>query len=417
MRVSKKSPDKLLRCALDIIASGIGYPSLFNDEVFITGLNAVGVSLEDAREYAPTGCGEMNIPGRNACNCAVSQLNTLMILTLALNNGRDPSTGEMLGVETGEFEDFRSFDNILTAYKKQFAYFMKIVKERSDAILEDLQLNGYFNFYSTAVTRDCLERGKKYAGGGERYTFAEVSMHGMPNVIDSLLMLKKYLFGKPEDRMTPGQFKAVLAAEFAGSEALRVRIANDSARWGNDDDEADAIARDLFDFSFKEILQYKNFFGGPFLPMAISFVCNQAYGPTTPATPDGRVRGEPLAAVNSSVHGCDRTGATALFNSMANIDWSLAPGSVQCGISLHPSMVRTDADRDKFIALLKTQIARKGFSQILLNVLDNETLRDAQKNPDKYRNINVRVSGYNAQFVDLPESVQNEIIGRTKHVN
>jgi formate C-acetyltransferase len=226
-------------------------------------------------------------------------------------------------------------------------------------------------------------------------------------------MLKKLVFG-PNASITAADFKSALASNYEGYDTLYARINNDPDRMGNDSKEVDALAREMFDFMLNEVAKHKNPLGGSYLPMGISFTCNQDYK-DTPASPDGRKQGEPLAAVHSSVHGCDRSGLTALFNSMAKIDWSLAPGSMQCGISIHPSMAATESDRQKLISLLKTQIAAGGFSQILVNFLDDEILREARANPAKYRNINVRVSGYNAQFTDLPPSVQDEIIKRTKH--
>ena len=413
LRVGTKTPPALLARAVEILAKGIGYPSLFNDEVFIPGLHDLGgCSLPDARDYAPTGCGEITIPGRNTCNCAMAQMNVPLILLLALRDGRHPETGEQLGPRTGELADFSTFEQLFAAFKAQFSFFIDRMVERTQIFMEDFHRDGFAMLFSNAVTRDCLARGEKYAGGGARYTFAEVAIHGLPNVIDGLSLLRTQLFGDSPQH-TAGNFLAALQANYSGYEALRQQLLRDPRRWGNDNEVADTLAREVFTFVFTEINQHKNMHGGPFLPLGISWLFNQSYREMA-ATPDGRRSGEPLAAVHSSVHGIDRQGLTALFNSMAKIDWAPAPASVQCGISLHPSMLRTPEDREKFVALLQVQIARRGFSQLLCNVLDNEELAQALLDPENHQHLNVRVSGYNARFIDLPDPVQQEIISRTK---
>lgn len=413
LRVSTQTPPALFARAVDVLAQGIGYPSFFNDEVFIPGLQALGgCSLQDARDYAPTGCGEITIPGRCAQNCAAAQMNVPLVLLLALHDGRHPDTDEQIGPHTGEIADFADFDELFAAFKTQFTFFIERIVERMQVIMEDCYRDGFAMLFSNAVTQDCLTRGKKHHAGGARYTFAELIVHGLPNVIDGLSILRSYTFGKTRQLM-PEEFLAALHDDYVGHEELRQRIMRDPQRWGNDDEVTDALAREVFTFVFEEINRHRNMYGGPFLPMGITFLCNQELRMMA-ATPDGRQRGEPLAAVHSAVHGIDRQGLTALFNSMAKIDWALAPASVQCGVSIHPSMLRTQADREKFVSLLQVQIARRGFSQLLCNVLDNDELVAALRDPEHHQHLNVRVSGYNARFIDLPEPVQQEIICRTK---
>lgn len=413
MRVSTKTPPALLSRAVDVLAKGIGYPSFFNDEVFIPGLQDLGgCSPADARDYAPTGCGEITIPGRCVCNCAMAQMNVPMILLLALHDGCNPDTGEQLGPHSGKLVEFTSFDQILEAFKAQFIFFIDRVVERTQVIMEDFHRDGSSALFASAVHRDCLVRGKKFQAGGARYTFAEVAVHGLPNVIDGLSMLRTRLFGEAS-RLAPEEFLAALQANYGGYEELRQQIMRDAQRWGNDDEAADALAREVFTFVCQTINSHRNIFGGPFLTLGISWTQNQHYRMMA-ATPDGRRCGEPLAAVHSAVHGIDRQGVTALFNSLAKIDWALAPASIQCGISIHPSMLCAPADREKFVALLQVQIARRGFSQLLCNVLDNEELAQALQDPEHHQHLNVRVSGYNARFIDLAEPVQQEIISRTK---
>ena len=322
MRVSKKSPDRLLRHALDILTKGIGYPSLFNDEVFIPGLQAVGVSLEDAREYAPTGCGEMNIPGRNMCNCTFAQLNTLMIFTLALNNGRDPSTGEQLGPMTGEIESFGSIEQVINAYKGQFAYFVALAKERGDVIMEDLQLNGYMSYYSTAVTRDCLENGKEI----QRRRRALYIRRDLParhaecdRFSSDAGKISLRQTGRPPDRrpVQSGAGRGIRRQRgAAGADPQRCGAVGERQPRSGCAGERTLRLQFPRDPPIPEFLRRTVCSDGDLL-------CQQSGIRRLHPCDAGRTPPRRTARSRQfSVHGCYCSGITALFNSMAKIDWS-----------------------------------------------------------------------------------------------
>jgi len=334
------------------------------------------------------------------------------VLELTLNNGVDPRTGKQIGLQTGDAASFASFDALFTAYRKQLQHFVDI-KIKGSLIIERLYAQLLPAPFLSLLIDDCLARGKDYNDGGARYNTSYIQGVGLGTMTDSLAAIKYNVFDR--QRVSMPNLLQALRADFEGQENLRQVLLNDSPKYGNDDDYADAVLRQVFEAYFAAIDGRPNTRGGHYRVNLLPTTCHVYFGSVIGATPEGRHAGEPLSEGISPVQGCDRNGPTAAIKSAAKID-HLRTGGTLLNQKFTPQLLSDEDGLQKLLHLVRTYFKMDGH-HIQFNVVTADTLREAQKYPEKYRDLIVRVAGYSDYFVDLGVKLQNEIIRRSEHDN
>ena len=411
VRLSAKSPRPLIDTCARLIARGGGIPFVFNDDCFVPALTERGIALEDARNYAPIGCIELTIPGRANPHAVSGWFNAAKCLELALFDGRDPRTGEVLGPRTGLLTDFDSFDGLYEAYRQQVAHFAKrMVYHCNRGELAQREW-GPLPCWSV-LTDDCIARGRDITDGGAVYNYHSVCFLGTANTADSLFALKKLLF--EERAVSADEILAVLRTDFDGAEPLRMQLLTRAAKYGNDDAEVDALATQVTNEFIDLMDEARSPLGGRYFVHLFSFLCNIEFGKQTGAMPDGRRAGEPLAYSLSPNQGRDQEGVTAMLSSLARLPHHRAAGASAAIVDLDPKLVEGDAGQARLAQLIETAI-RMGVGQLQFNVTTAERLLQAQEDPERYGNIPVRVAGYSQLFRLLTKDLQDHVIARTKH--
>jgi pyruvate formate-lyase/glycerol dehydratase family glycyl radical enzyme len=410
VRLHRDSPRPLVEMAADLVADGGGIPFFFNDDTLIPALVANGIAVEDARDYAAIGCVEITIPGK-ACPHAVSNwVNLAKCLELTLNDGRDPCDGAQVGPATGCLADMRSMDDVWEAYTRQVRYFVEhCVYGSNRAELADEATCALP--YLSLLTDDCVQRGADITWGGAHYNYHSSAAVGIPNVADSLAALEQLVF--TERLVSPRELAGALAANYAGQERLRQALLHRAPKYGNDRPAVDAWAGRVTRHYCELLGGYRTARGGPFLVHLFSFTLMLPMGKRTGALPDGRRGGEPLAYSVSPGQGRDERGLTAVLASLSRLPHHLAAASSSAIIEVDPALL-AGGGRAKFADLLQTAIGL-GVGQMQFNVVSADTLRQAQQEPERYRSLCVRVSGFSQQFVLLGREMQDHIIARTKH--
>ena len=410
LRVHDGTPEDLLIAALEVVRTGIGLPAFVGDRSYVKYFTDNGVEEGEAREYILTGCLDANLPGKSR-TIAIGMFIAPLVFDIFMHNGVDPNTGELVGIETGRFSDFTSYEELLEAFKRQLAYFMGLAAEHNNvelAISRELFPDPFRSSLmhdALSVGRDMLDREMLFENA------AVLNPVGMVNVGDSLAAIKKLVFD--EGRITLEDLEAAMDADWAGHEDLR-RLCLEAPKYGNDDDSADRILADLYRFWADTTKTFASEYGGTHKPTAISITSHQPGGALTGATPDGRRAGEILAdGTMSPMQGRDTHGPTAVFRSAMKIDQDPFQATL-LNMKFHPSALRSRDDLRKLASLISTYFANGG-KHIQFNVVDTQQLKAAQANPDEYRDLVVRVAGYSAYFVLLPASVQEEIILRSEH--
>lgn len=405
----KISPDFMLKGA-ELVATGIGFPAFFNDEGNISFLMSMGASLEEARNYAIGGCVVPIVPGE-ASPFPPFIINMGKCLEIALNNGFDPFTRKQLGPKTGKFEDTKTFGEVVEAFKEQVKYFSYKGAEQFNA-------QRYYrsslipSIIDSALTNGCMKRGKSTIAGGGRLHFPYCIVEGMVDAADSLAAIKKYVFDTPSTGKR--ELMDALSANFAGKEDLHQLLLS-APKYGNDDDYVDGITRELYAWWQKMIAQVDASYGRKYLPCAYSVTAHHAYGSRVGALPSGRLAWKSLADGSMSpAQGCDTNGPTAVIKSAGKIDQYPILATL-LNIKFHPTALRTRDDMTKLLALVKTYFDYGG-KHIQFNVVDKQTLLDAQVHPELHRDLIVRVAGYSAYFTELDRGVQDEIIERSEHL-
>ncbi|MEE4243345.1 MAG: trans-4-hydroxy-L-proline dehydratase [Desulfopila sp.] len=408
VHISSKTPEYFLDAATRVIRKGYGYPSVFNTDTVIMEQIRVGKSVEDAREGGTSGCIETGAFGKEAY-ILTGYLNVPKILEITLNNGVDPLTGIMVGIESGDPRDFHSFDDLYQAFSRQLQYVVDLKIEVNNYIERMYAKYSPAPFLSVVIG-DCIEKGRDYYDGGPRYNTNYIQCCGIGTVTDSLSALKTHVF----DEGTVGwdEMLQALADNFKNAEALRLKLWNKTPFFGNDDDRADDIMQKVYDSLFSVIDGKPNTKGGIYHLNMLSTTCHVYFGKMLGATPNGRYAHLPESDGTSPSHGADRNGPTAVIKSLAKMDQAKSGGTLLNQRFL-PSVLKTDQDLKKLAGLIRTYF-RLGGHHIQFNVVDTNTLRNAQQAPDDYRNLLVRVAGYSDYFVDLDKEHQEEIISRTE---
>ena len=409
VQISKKSPDRLLKRALEIIRTGYGQPSLFNTEAIIGELVRQGKSIVDARNGGASGCVEAGAFGKESY-ILTGYFNLVKVMEIALNNGIDPRTGRQIGARSGDPKEFATFDDFFDAYKKQLKHFIDI-KIKGNQIIERLWAEILPAPFLSILIDDCILTGKDYNDGGARYNTSYIQGVGLGSITDSMTAIKYHAFDKKSLSLT--EFVEVLNANFKESEPLREMLLNETPKYGNDNDYPDDISRQIFESFFEVVDGRPNTKGGHFRINLLPTTVHVYFGSVVGATPDGRKAGEPLSEGISPVQGADRKGPTAVLKSAAKID-HLRTGGTLLNQKFTPQVLADEDGITKLAHLIRSYFKMDGH-HVQFNVVTAETLRQAQKNPDKYRDLIVRVAGYSDYFVDLGVDLQDEIIRRTEH--
>jgi formate C-acetyltransferase len=409
VQISKKTPDEFLLRALKILRTGYGQPSIFNTDAIIQEMLRQGKSLEDARCGGASGCVEAGIFGKEAY-ILTGYFNLPKVLEITLNNGVDPLTGKKIGLETGDPRNFSTFDDLMKAFERQVQYFVDI-KIRGNNIIERIYAEYLPAPFLSLLIDDCIARAKDYHDGGARYNTSYIQGVGMGTITDCLTALKFHVFDKKNISME--KFLEMLARNFEGFEEWRQILINKTPKYGNDDDYADNLLRQVFEIYYQAINGRPNLKGGTYRINLLPTTVHVYFGKKTGATPDGRRAHEPLSEGVSPVQGADRRGPTAVIKSVAKID-HLRTGGTLLNQKFTPQLLASEEGLRNLANLIRTYFRLDGH-HIQLNVVTAETLRDAQRHPEKYRDLIVRVAGFSDYFVDLSKELQDEIIRRTEH--
>ena len=408
IQMSTKNPDRFLMSAVDVVKEGFGQPSMFNTDMIIKELLRAGKSIEDARAGGPSGCVEISAFGKESC-ILTGYCNWPKILEITLHNGIDPRTGKQVGIQTGRATDFKSFEELFSAYKKQLRYFID-TKIKGNNIIERLYAEHMPAPFMSLLINDCIAKGKDYHDGGPRYNSTYIQGVGMGTVTDSLSAIKYHIFC--QQSYTMAALLEAMKTDFRTDEVMRMALLNKTPKYGNDDDFADEIARSVFETYFDSIDGRPNTKGGEHRVNLLPTTVHIYFGQMTGATPDGRKAGSPLSDGISPSHGADKNGPTAVIKSAAKIDHSKTGGTL-LNQKFMPDILAGQEGRRKLADLVRTYF-KLGGHHIQFNVIKAETLRDAQAHPESYQNLIVRVAGYSDYFVNIGKDLQNEILARTE---
>jgi len=408
IQLSSKNVDHFLKKALTVVKEGFGQPSIFNTDVIMQEFLRAGKSVEDARNGGPSGCVTISAFGKESCTLT-GYCNWPKIFEITLNNGIDPQTGNQIGLQSGDPLTFSTFEELMEAYKRQLHYFVNL-KVKYNNVIERLYADYMPAPFMSLLFDDCIKRAKDYHDGGPRYNSTYIQGVGIGTITDSLSAVKYHVFDTKNIPMK--ELLEVLHTDFEGSEKIRQILVNETPAYGNDDDYVDSIAQSVFNAYFDVLDGRPNTKGGKYRVNLLPTTVHIYFGQVTGATPNGRRAGEPLSDGISPSQGADRHGPTAVIKSVAKIDHSKTGGTL-LNQKFMPQLLEGDGI-DKLAHLVRTYF-RLGGHHIQFNVVDADTLKKAQENPEKYRDLIVRVAGYSDYFVDIGKALQDEIIKRTEH--
>jgi len=409
VQLSKKNPDRFLRRAGRIIATGFGQPSIFNSDLIVQELVRQGKSVEDARTGGSSGCVEVGAFGKENYNLT-GYFNLPKVLELTLNRGEDPRTGIRVGIDTGDPRSWATFEELMAAFRSQLRHLLD-VKVRGNNVIERLWAEHMPTPFLSLLIDDCIKTGKDYHDGGARYNTSYIQGVGLGTITDALTALKYQVFG--EGTVSMETLLEALAEDFQGHEKLRLTLLERTPKYGNDDDYADDVMREVFEAYFAAVDGRPNTKGGRYRVNLLPTTVHVYFGSVVNATPDGRRAGKPLSEGISPVQGMDRQGPTAVLKSAAKMDHARTGGTL-LNQKLSPGLLDTQEGLEKWAHLVRSYFRMDGH-HIQFNVVDAATLRAAQANPEEYRDLIVRVAGYSDYFCDLGETLQEEIITRTQH--
>jgi len=421
VRYHKNIDKKFVRECLSVIEKGFGMPAFNNDEIVIPSLLKLGVGRNDACNYSAIGCIEIAVPGKWGYRCTgMSFLNFMRVFLAALNDGKDARSGETFHKGIGYFVDFKSFDQVMEAWKQQVKYYAKATVMIDTAVDLAIEENVQDILCSTFVD-NCIERGKTIKEGGSKYDFVSGLQVGIANLGNSLAAIKKLVF--EDNKISKANLTKVLDNDFAGMEGEKIRqkLLNFAPKYGNDDDYVDALVKEAYTYFIDEIEKYhttrygRGPIGCKYYAGTSSISANVPSGAVVTATPDGRKAGTPLAEGCSPSSGTDIAGPTAVFKSVSKLPTDRITGGVLLNQKLSPATIRSEANKKKLASILDTFFTGLKGWHVQYNIVDRETLLRAQKNPEQYRNLVVRVAGYSAFFTILSPDAQDDIIARTEH--
>ncbi|WP_302315309.1 pyruvate formate lyase family protein, partial [uncultured Parabacteroides sp.] len=408
IHISARTPERFLRAGCKVIRQGHGYPSVFNPDVYIQELMRQGKSLQDAREGGCSGCIEVGAFGKEAY-VLTGYLNVPKILEVTLNNGVDPISGRKVGLETGDPRGFADYDELYAAFMEQVRYFVDMKVRVSNYIDRMFAKYAPATFLSLFID-DCIAKGRDYYNCGPRYNTTYIQCTGLGTITDSLATLKKHIF--EDKRWSMDELLKAMANNFEGAEAMRQTILNRTPFFGNDDEYADTIAVKMFDDLYDAIEGKPNTKGECFHLNMLSTTCHVYFGKVMGATPNGRLAGRAISDGTSPSHGADTHGPSAVIKSLGKLD-QVKSGGTLLNQRFLPSLLKREEDISKLSSLIRSYFALGGH-HIQFNIVDTETLYAAQKCPEDYRDLLVRVAGYSDYFNDMNADLQADVIMRTE---
>ena len=408
VQISRKTPMKFLLRACEISRKGWGQPAFYNTEAIVQELLAAGKSLEDARRGGTSGCVETGAFG-NEAYILTGYFNLPKILELTLYNGYDHVAGRQLGLPLGNAEDFHSYEELLDAYHKQIEYFLDI-KVRGSNLIESIYANYMPVPFLSVITNDCIATGKDYNAGGARYNTSYLQGVGIGTVTDSLAAIRYRVFD--EKNITMRDLLRAMRENFANDPQILNLVQNHSPKYGNDDDYADDIMRSVFEFYRDAVTGRPNQRGGTYRVNMLPTTCHVYFGEVMLASANGRRAGKPVSEGISPEKGADTNGPTAVLRSCAKMD-HLSTGGTLLNQKFTPSVVAGETGLRQMANLIRAYFNMDGH-HIQFNVIDRQTLLDAQAHPEEYKDLIVRVAGYSDHFRNLSRALQDEIIARTE---
>lgn len=420
VRYHKNMNKKFFDECIEVMKLGFGMPALNNDEIIIPSFIKWGVKEEDAYNYSAIGCVETAVPGKWGYRCTgMSYINFPRVLLCAMNDGVDMTSGKRFTKGYGYFAEMTSYEQLLSAWDKtvrEMTRYSVIVENAIDKASE----RDVPDILCSALTDDCIGRGKTIKEGGAVYDFISGLQVGIANMADSLAAIKKLVFD--EKKITAKQLWDAIVDDFTSPESQRIQamIVNDVPKYGNDEDYVDDLVVEAYDSYLDEIQKYPSTryqrgpIGGIRYGGTSSISANVGQGMGTMASPDGRKAHEPLAEGCSPAHNADKNGPTAVFKSVAKLPTEKITGGVLLNQKMVPSMLASEENKQKLEMLIATFFNRLHGYHVQYNIVSKETLIDAQAHPQKHKDLIVRVAGYSAFFNVLSKATQDDIIGRTE---
>ena len=408
VQISRKNPRRFLKRACEIARKGWGQPAFYNTEAIIQELLNAGKTLEDARQGGCSGCVETGAFG-NEAYILQGYFNLPKVFELTLFNGVDPMTGKQLGPRTGEAKDFQTFDQLWEAYTKQIDHFLDI-KVRGSNVIESLYAKYMPVPFLSILTNDCIAAGKDYNAGGARYNTSVIQGVGTGTIADCLSAVKYNVYD--HGNCTMEELLAAMKEDFRGHERLLNLVRSHTPKYGNDDDYADNLMRKVFNYFLDSVSGRPNMRGGTYRVDMLPTTCHVYFGDVMIASPNGRLAHKPVSEGISPEKGADRNGPTAVIKSCAKMD-HLKTGGTLLNQKFTPQVVAGEEGLNHMADLIRTYFDMDGH-HIQFNVVGRETLLAAQRNPEEYRDLIVRVAGYSDYFRNLDKPLQDEIIERTE---
>lgn len=408
VQISKKTPSKFLKRACEISRKGWGQPAFYNTEAIIQELLEAGKTIEDARCGGTSGCVETGCYGKEAY-ILTGYLNLPKILEITLNNGIDPMTNKKLGIETGDPNNFKSYEELFNAFKSQLNHFVEI-KVKGNNVIERIYSKHMPAPLMSVIVDDCIKTAKDYNAGGARYNTKYIQGVGIGTITDSLTSIKYNVFDKKKFKMS--ELLEALKNNFNGYEAIYNMVVNKTPKYGNDDDYADDLMQDVFNSFYNEVTGRKSPMGAEYRINMLPTTCHVYFGEVMGASANGRLSQKPLSEGISPEKGGDTNGPTAVIKSCSKMD-HLKTGGTLLNQRFAPAVVQGEEGLENMSNLVRAYFNMDGH-HIQFNVFDKNVLLAAQKNPDEYKDLIVRVAGYSDHFNNLSRALQDEIIGRTE---
>jgi formate C-acetyltransferase len=411
-RLSEKSSEDFVRECSRVIGLGSGMPQIFNDESIIPALEARGISRDDARDYAVVGCVELTTHGNSLGWSDAAMFNMVKALELTLNNGVCLLSGKRMGLDLGCFSDYRSYEELEDAFRRQMDHFVDRMIKACDTV-DRLHAELLPSPFLSSVIDGCAEKGLDVTAGGARYNLSGIQAIQAANVADCLAVAKKCVY---EDRsLAPEDLLAALKADFEGAEKLRQQLINKVPKYGNDIEWVDAIAAKWVAYFAGKMAAYTNARGGIYHAGLYTVSAHIPMGQNVGASLDGRKAKDPLADGGmSAMYGRDRSGPTALLRSVSRIDAADGSNGTLLNMKFLPEFFHSEEGIAKFASFLRTFV-RLRINHVQFNVLRKEDLLAAKADPEAWRGLTVRVAGYTAYFLELADDLQDEIIARTSY--
>ena len=407
VQISKKTPHRFLKRACEISRKGWGQPAFYNTDELVQELLNAGKTLLDARQGGSSGCVETGSWG-NEAYILTGYFNIPKVLQLTLYNGYDKQTGKQLGLKTGDPREFGSYEELWDAFKKQLHHMVDI-KVRGNNVIEKLYATYMPAPCMSIVTNDCIAKGKDYNNGGSRYNTRYIQGVGIGTITDCLSAIKYNVFD--HQNFTMGELLQAMDDNFEGHEEIFNMVCNKTPKYGNDDDYADDLMKDVFALYRDEVTGRPTMSGGQYHVDMLPTTCHIYFGEVIGATANGRKAGKPVSEGISPEKFADTNGPTAVIKSCAKMD-HMSTGGTLLNQKFTPSAIAGDTGLENLASLIRTYFAMDGH-HIQFNVFDKETLLEAQKHPDEYKDLIVRVAGYSDYFRNLDRELQDEIINRT----